>query len=142
MQESSVSRRSTGVPTRSCLRRGLVNLSTGTTCEKVMYHVSLKISLNPGCAAASTRRWPSGIGGSRRSRRKSMTVSWVSLKDSLLEAGLKISTLVPFNSLHLFCSSDLGLCLPVERRASALESPDKQKEAVQTGRDVRKGGDG
>lgn len=26
--------------------------------------------------------------------------------------------------------------------ASALESPDKQKEAVQTGRGVRKGGDG
>ena len=60
------------------------------------------------------------------------------LKDSLLEAGLEMATpLIP-----LTCSVPLvSVFVYLSNVASALESPDKQKEAVQTGRDVRKGGD-
>ncbi|XP_011063602.1 PREDICTED: calponin homology domain-containing protein DDB_G0272472 [Acromyrmex echinatior] len=60
------------------------------------------------------------------------------LKDSLLEASLEMATpLIP-----LTCSVPLvSVFVYLSNVASALESPDKQKEAVQTGRDVRKGGD-
>lgn len=61
------------------------------------------------------------------------------LKDSLLEADLEMVTpLIP-----LTCSVPLvSVFVYLSNVVSALESPDKQKEAVQTGRDVRKGGDG
>lgn len=50
-----------------------------------------------------------------------------------------MAALGPFDSFHLFRSPDLGAFVYL---SIALESPDKQKEAVQTGRDVRKGGGG
>lgn len=46
------------------------------------------------------------------------------------------STVVSANLSNLLSIGSLFTCGP----APALESPDKQKEAVQTGRDVRKGG--
>lgn len=63
------------------------------------------------------------------------------LKDSLLEAGSKWPPLFPLTPLT--CSAlRISVFVYLSNVASALESPDKQKEAVQTGRDVRKGGDG
>lgn len=63
------------------------------------------------------------------------------LKDLLLEAGSKwppLFLLTPFT-----CSAPrISVFVYLSNIASALESPDKQKEAVQTGRGVRKGGDG
>lgn len=56
------------------------------------------------------------------------------LKDSLLGADLQMVTLIPFPRISVF--------VYLSNIASALESPDKQKEAVQTGRGVRKEGDG
>jgi len=61
------------------------------------------------------------------------------LKDSLLEAVSKW----PFPLTPLTCSVPrISIFVYLSNVASALESPDKQKEVAQTGRDVRKGGDG
>lgn len=38
------------------------------------------------------------------------------LKDLIIRGGPEMATLIPFDSFHLFCSSDVGLCLPVEHR--------------------------
>lgn len=63
------------------------------------------------------------------------------LKDSLLEVGSKWPPLFPLTPFT--CSIPrISVFVYLSNVASALESPDKQKEAAQTGRDIRKGGDG
>ncbi|XP_011876698.1 PREDICTED: interaptin [Vollenhovia emeryi] len=63
------------------------------------------------------------------------------LKDSLLEAGSKWPPLFLFTPFT--CSVPrMSVFVYLSNIAPALESPDKQKEAAQTGRGVRKGGDG
>lgn len=64
------------------------------------------------------------------------------LKDSLLEAASKwppLFLLTPFTCCSI---PRISVFVYLSNIAPALESPDKQKEAAQTGRGVRKGGDG